>query len=72
MLFFQDRTSKKSHVCNVMQRNEAKHTDFLLRIEIQWLSRGKILARVYDLRNELFVFLTKEERDEAKLLASNV
>ena len=36
------------------------------------MSRGKVLARVYELREELKIFLTEEKRfDDAKLLASD-
>ena len=39
----------------------AKHVGLLLYTKVRWLSRGKCLHRLYELRNEVEAFLQKSE-----------
>ncbi|GFV92072.1 zinc finger BED domain-containing protein 5 [Trichonephila clavipes] len=44
----------------------AVHSSLLFYCEAKWLSRGKILQRVYELRNEITIFLEEENLPEAE------
>jgi len=44
------------------------HNYLLYHIEVRWLSRGNITKRLFQLRDELLVFLRKKDHDFRKYL----
>ena len=43
-----------TQLCDDMQAN---HKELLFHSSVRWLSRAKVLSRVYELRNKLVMFL---------------
>jgi len=62
------KTRLFSLLCEAM---ESQFTKLILHTEVRWLSRGKVLSRVHELKNELIVFFTLENVPEFCELLTN-
>lgn len=49
----------------------AEHSHLLYHTEIRWLSRGRILTRVYELRMEIHIFLLEKKSSMADLFCND-
>ncbi|XP_008589202.1 PREDICTED: putative protein FAM200B [Galeopterus variegatus] len=48
------------------------HTHLLYQTKVRWLSQGKILSRVYELRNEIHIFLIEKKSHLANILEDDI
>ena len=57
-----------SKICDVLG---SEHSSLLLHKEVRWLSQGKIVERVFELREELSIFLQEHNMDLASLVVAD-
>ena len=64
--------SKKCRIfAKLCEEMDASFTKLLLHAEVQWLSRGKVLSRIFLLRKEMGAFLTKQHDHRASKFYDN-
>jgi hypothetical protein len=68
--FIKSSTSSSRIFTKLHFEMNAESTQLLLNTEVRWLSKGKVLKRVYDLHGELAVFFTEKVKIEFRDLFS--
>jgi hypothetical protein len=60
--YVKSRALKTRLLKEMCQEAGSRHDALVLHTDIRWLLRGKVLARFYELRNELFLYLPSKTR----------
>ncbi|KAB0342785.1 hypothetical protein FD754_019711 [Muntiacus muntjak] len=55
------RSSLNSRLLETCSEIGANYTHLLYHTKVRWLSQGKVLSRVYELRKEIHIFLTEKK-----------
>jgi hypothetical protein len=58
----------KTRLLKVMCKEGARHETLVLHTNIRWLSKGKVLSKFYELRNELLEIFATEKPEFAALI----
>ncbi|UYV69664.1 hypothetical protein LAZ67_7000157 [Cordylochernes scorpioides] len=66
--YIKSRPLKSRLFTKLCQAMEAKYESLLLHTEVRWLSRGKVLSRVLELKDEMKMFFEQDKNYEFVLL----
>ncbi|KII72537.1 hypothetical protein RF11_04352 [Thelohanellus kitauei] len=54
------------------RETESKHKHLLLHREVCWLSRGRVVQHVYELRDDLLIFLNQHNQSMAQFITYKI
>ncbi len=69
--YIKTRPVKALIFCALCEEMGSDHTAVLFHSESRWLSRGKVLSRVFELRDEIRIFLEEEGNELANKFHNN-
>ena len=58
--FIRQRPLKSRIFAKVCKSRDSAHISLLYYTEVRWLSRGNVLSRIYELREEMLLFFGQE------------
>ncbi|XP_076352668.1 zinc finger BED domain-containing protein 5-like [Tachypleus tridentatus] len=67
--YLKSRPVKCRQFTKLCESMDAEHVTLLFHTEVRWLSRGRVLSRFYELREELMIFFTSNNIEYVKFLS---